>query len=288
MTPEEASNRLRPGAAEAFTAYTTLVLANRMQVERLRTAMPGEDFWEERANGFRPGAMEADEVARLVQLARPEDTWLDIGAGGGRFAVPLSRSVARVVAIEPSPAMRGVLGEAAKTEGCANIEVVDLHWPPPADADAPAGDVCLAANVLYDADDLQGFLAAMEARTRRECVVLLSDRAPSTPDTAVWEGLYGESPHALPGLREFLAVLGALGRRFEVVTYPVRAGRPVSLDDALEQTRWRYWTQQGSPAEARLRTLLQEHYRMPSGEILLPPRRNYSAVVNWRVPQADR
>ena len=292
MTPEEAAARLRPTAAEAFDAYAALVLANRAQVERLRTAMPGVDFWEERAAGFRPGEREPDEVARLAQLARPQDTWLDIGAGGGRFAVPLSRHVARVIAIEPSPAMRSVLGEATQAAARANIEIVDLHWPPAADADAPSGDASLAANVLYDAAELQAFLAAMEARTRRECVVLLSDRAPSTADAAVWEALYGEPLHALPGLREFLAVLGALGRRFEVVTYPTPPGRPVSIDEALAQTRWRYWTQEGSPAEARLRALLLEHYALPSGlgkeqaQVLLPPRRNYSAVVSWPVPQA--
>lgn len=293
MTPEEASTRLRPAAVEAFAAYSALVLANRVQVERLRTAMPRTDFWEERAEGFRPGAREADEVVRLAQLARPEDTWLDIGAGGGRFAVPLARHVARVIAVEPSPAMRGVLDEAMPAEGgtnITNIDVVDLHWPPTADGDAPAADltadVSLAANVLYDPIDLQAFLAAMEAHTRRECVVLLSDRAPSTPDATIWEALYGEPLHALPGLREFLAVLGALGRRFEVVTYPIPPGRPAPIDEALAQTRWRYWAAEASPAETRLRALLIERYGVAPGEVLPPPRRNYSAVVNWPVPQA--
>lgn len=286
MTPEEAAIRLRPTAAEAFAAYTALVVANRTQVERLRTARPPADFWEDRAPGFRPGAMAADELARLEAIARPEDTWLDIGAGGGRFAVPLAAHVRRVIAVEPSPAMRATLGEAMAAAGRTNIDVVELTWPPPPDVDAPTGHASLAANVLYDQLDLHGFLAAMEARTRRECVVLLSDRAPSTPDTAIWEELYGEPLHALPALREFLAVLGALGRRFEVVTYPLGPGRPVDIDEALQQTRWRYWVQAGSADETRLRALLLEHYGLPSGEVQLPPRRRYSAVVSWPVPSA--
>ena len=286
MTPEEAATRLRPTVAEAFAAYAALVYANRAQVERLRTAMPGDDFWQDRAEGFRPGARVADEVTRLIALTRPGDTWLDIGAGGGRFAVPLAGSAARVTAIEPSAAMRALPTGAMAREGIDDIDIVDLRWPPAADEDAPIGDLSLAANVLYDVAELQAFVAAMEARTRRECVVMLSDRAPSTPDAAIWEGLYGEPLHALPGLREFLAVLGALGRRFEVVTFPVGPGRPVTLDEALDQMRWRYWCAAGTPAEARLRTLLQEHYGLPSGEVQLPPRRNYSAVVNWPVPHA--
>ena len=54
MNPDEASIRLRPTAAEAFAAYTTLTLANRAQVERLRTNVSPQDFWQGRAAGFRP------------------------------------------------------------------------------------------------------------------------------------------------------------------------------------------------------------------------------------------
>ncbi len=288
MNLQEAAARLRPAPAEAFAAYTQLVEANREQVERLRDLpAPAGDFWAPRAARFRPGVLEAEELPGLVELARPDDVWLDIGAGGGRFAVPLSSHVRSVIAVEPSPAMRDVLGEAIATQGRTNIEVVDARWPPAPGIEAPAGDVSLAANVLYDNLELEAFLGALEAHSRRLCVVICSDRAPSTPDPALWEALHGEPLCALPGLPELIAVLGALHRRYEVRTYGVsRPSAPADIDDAMNESRWRYWVEAGSPKDERLRELMIERFSHPSGGIALPPRRNYSAVVSWGPPRS--
>lgn len=287
MNLDEAAARLRPPATEAFEAYTRLVQANREQVERLRDEPePEGDFWARRAPRFRPGVLEAEELPGLIELSTPDDVWLDIGAGGGRFAIPLSSHVRSVIAVEPSPAMREVLGQAMAAEARSNIEVVDLRWPPAPAAEAPVGDVSLAANVLYDNLELEAFLAALEAHTRRLCVVICSDRAPSTPDPGLWEALHGEPLCALPGLPELVAVLGALHRRYEVRAYGM-ARPPTSLDieDAMSESRWRYWVEAGSPKDARLRTLLNERFSDGSGGIVLPPRRNYSAVVSWEPPR---
>ena len=61
----------------------------------------------------------------LLSLARRGDLWLDIGAGGGRYALPLALHVREVVAIDPSPAMLSVLREDAAAEGIANIRVIE-------------------------------------------------------------------------------------------------------------------------------------------------------------------
>ena len=275
---------------DVFGEYRAAVLANREQVERLRTLAPpsGGDFWSERAPTFSPGVLDAEEMPALEALARPEDVWLDIGAGGGRFALPLSRLVARVIAVEPSPAMRSVLVAAFASEQRTNYEVHDLRWPrsEPDEASAPAGDVTLVANVLYDADQPRAFLEAIERHSRRLCVVITSDRAPSTPDPAVWQALYGEPLRALPGLPAFIALLGALGRRFDIRTFPVRPPEPLTIDRAVEDLRWRYWVQPGTPAAARLRDLIVERHSESSGLVRLPPRRNYTAVISW--PPPDR
>ena len=291
MQYERATDLLRPRPEDALEAYAALVAANREQVDRVRDAAPEEreegDFWAARAESFRPGRLPAEELPHLVALAHPADVWLDIGAGGGRFAIPLSEHIARVLAIEPSPAMRRVLAESAAAAGRANIEAVDLFWPPAADVGPPEGDVVLAANVLYDAPDLEAFLRAMETAARRLCVVIMSDRAPSTPDSGVFEALHGEPLCRLPGLREFVAVLGALGRRYDVRAVPMPPRpRVLSIDDAMNESRWRFWVQPDSRQEARLRELLLEHFGTPRGEVQLPPRRNYSAVVSWPPPSA--
>ena len=183
--------------------------------------------------------------------------------------------------------MRSVLVAAFASEQRTNYEVHDLRWPrsEPDEASAPAGDVTLVANVLYDADQPRAFLEAIERHSRRLCVVITSDRAPSTPDPAVWQALYGEPLRALPGLPAFIALLGALGRRFDIRTFPVRPPEPLTIDRAVEDLRWRYWVQPGTPAAARLRDLIVERHSESSGLVRLPPRRNYTAVISWPPPE---
>jgi ubiquinone/menaquinone biosynthesis C-methylase UbiE len=81
------------------------------------------------------------DIALLV--ARGVDrgsTVVDLGAGTGQFALPAARAFGRVVAVDVSPAMLGVLGERAADKGLTNLECVRAgfltyeHAGPPADA----------------------------------------------------------------------------------------------------------------------------------------------------------
>src|SRR5437879_1888037 len=104
---------LRPTAATLAAAWAATVRAERLQVEALPDRPRPEDFYGPVAESFRGEPERPDDtvLAALLALASPSDTWLDLGAGGGRYAVPLSRRVAKVIAIEPSAGMRRVLGE---------------------------------------------------------------------------------------------------------------------------------------------------------------------------------
>ena len=65
----------------------------------------------------------------LLALAQPQETWLDVGAGGGRFTLALARHVQRVVAVEPSEAMRTVLEEVRAQHGIENLDLIGERWP---------------------------------------------------------------------------------------------------------------------------------------------------------------
>lgn len=271
---------LRPAPEAVFDAWTRLVRDNREQIERLRERQPAADFYQARAGQFRPDRRPSPETPYLLELARPEDEWLDIGAGGGRFAVPIAQHVRAVHAVEPSPAMRDTLAAASSDAGLDNIHTYDFRWPNP-ERDVPVVDVSLASHMLYDQDDLKAFLRDMEAHTRRLCVVILGNRAPSSAFEPLWTELYGEPARLLPARHELLAALGALDRRFDVRTYSFPTPEPIDLDTALARARFLYWLEDGSERQQRAREWLSEHMATEDGRILMPARLEYTSVVSW-------
>lgn len=287
---------LRPSAETAFGAWTERVRANREQIERLREDVREADFWASRSGQFRPAQEQPGELPALRSLARPDDVWLDIGAGGGRYAVPLAGAVRELIAVEPSPAMREQLAAAAAEAGRSNVRIVAGAWP-----EAWAGasgnghaavDVSLTCHVLYDQDDLRAFIEAMEAHTTRLCAVVLGDRAPSSAFEDTWSDLHGEPAALLPARTELLACLGALDRPFEVRTFPLPRPQAVTVDplprpeaitveEGMAMARRLFWVGEGSPKDAALRRLLVKRYGVADDQIVLPPRLNHTALVTW-------
>src|SRR5439155_17445599 len=98
---------LRPERDAVAREWARRVAANRAQVERFREQADGADFYAPVAGLFRADPRRRDEPALEVlrSLAHPDETWLDIGAGGGRYALPLALLVRRVIAVDPSAAL---------------------------------------------------------------------------------------------------------------------------------------------------------------------------------------
>jgi len=279
-------NVLRPDAEAALAAWAALVDADAEQVPRIREPEPPADHYDNTAARFRPGNLEALELPALAALARPEDTWLDIGAGGGRFAVPLARRVARLVAIEPSPAMRGTLTMAVADAGLTNLEVHNTRWPDPAwSIDA---DVAMAAHVIYDIRAIGPFIEAMERHARRLCVIVVAEAGRGANVARLFEAVHGEPQQTLPALREVVTLLGALGRTPEV--HLARREGPEAVterEDAYDMARRLLWLAHGSSKETRMRALMEEWWGRPDG-IALPGARRIVGVVSWEPGAAGR
>ena len=137
MTEGDSANPFAPELHAVELAWADRVRGNREQVDRLRELADPADFYAPVATMFRAEPARSDDAVldRLLGLARPGERWLDIGAGAGRYALPVARHVGEVVAIDPSDAMLGQLREAM-----VEFDIREHRHGPRPLAARPAGD----------------------------------------------------------------------------------------------------------------------------------------------------
>ena len=239
-------------------AWAARVRANAEQVERFRELPDGSDFYAPVSGLFRADPTRTDDPAldALLQLVRPGDRWLDIGAGAGRYALPLARALAptggEVVAVDPSRSMLDALREIAAEHGIDNVRPVEVRWPP-ADSALPdfAADVALIAHVSYDIEAIGPFVEAMESSARRLCVAILMERQPASIADVCWPPVHGEARVPLPALPEFVELLWARGREPSVEQLEREPRRFESRDELEGLLRRQLWVAPGSEADRR-------------------------------------
>jgi SAM-dependent methyltransferase len=295
-----ASDALRPTAEAALAAWTARVDADHKQVERCREVADPSDFYAPVATRFRPEQVKhppqhaghldprrrEDVLAILRGLARPDDEWLDIGAGGGRYALPLALDVAHVIAVDPSPAMLGVLANGMREHAIANITSVEARWPTELPADTEV-DVALMAHVGYDIGAIGPFLAAAEKAASRLCVAVMGEGAMTTASTLFWEPVHGEPRVALPALPELIALLVALGRLPEVSLARRSPPTFATFDELLAMARRQLWVRAGSPKDATLEALVRAQASERDAGWSLDWTETRIGVAAWTPPRDD-
>ena len=275
------SDILRPEAASALEAWRHRVSANREQAERLREGTPPRDFYAAVASDFRADPRRSDEPALdlLRALVQPGETWIDIGAGGGRYALPLAFLAKTVIAVEPSDGMRNVLQHGMTEHGISNIQIVPARWPMEA---APTADVALIAHIGYDIEEIGPFLDAVEASARRLCVAVLVTPSPPYPAEPFWPAIHGEARVSLPSLTEFLVLLLARGCLFDL---RLCARSPLTHADRDGPLRWLYqqlFVAPDTEKGRRLAALASEAITCREGRWALSWSPATIGIVTWR------
>jgi len=269
-----------PPLDSVLAKWKAQVEENRAQVDRVRPGPEREDFYAPGAQAFRAAPRRRDDqtLEVLRSLLRPDDVLLDIGAGGGRYALPLALACRQVVAIEPSPSMRAVLEEGMREHQITNVTVVPSAWPMD---DPPRGDVALMSHVGYDIEEIGAFLEAAGRAARRLCVAVFAAVAPSDLFAPLWEPVHGEPRARLPALPEFLVLLLAKGALPEVrMTEREPVGFP-DFETARSTARMRLWVQENSEADRRLEAVLREVLVERQGRLYLDPNPLPIGVVSW-------
>jgi CTP:molybdopterin cytidylyltransferase MocA len=283
-------------------AWAERVRANREQVERFRERPDGVDFYAPVSAIFRddPDRVGDPVVDALRALARPGDTWLDIGAGAGRYALPLARVVREVVAVDPSPGMLATLQESMAEHGIANVRSIEGRWPPDPTTDdgralaatlgpSPLADVSLIAHVSYDIDAIGPFVDAMEAAARRACVAVLMERTPASIAAPFWPDVHGEARIALPALSQFRELLAARGSAVEVTMVPGKPRRWRDVEELRTYLRRQLWVAPGSPADMRLAAAMTRRASVApaDGSVGLATETAFAiGIVSWSPPAA--
>ena len=194
-------------------------------------------------------------MERLRSRLRPEDSLLDVGAGGGRLALPLALTCRSVTAVEPSPSMCAVLRETADESGIA-VHVVESEW---LDAAVGPADVVLCSHVLYVIQNIGPFVRKLESHARREVLVVMFQAAPQSQLYGLWERVHGEPRNSLPSLPQFRDVLDELGADYDVEELPPDPARGFDSEaEAREMIARRLYVSPGTAAAERLRSALDD------------------------------
>jgi SAM-dependent methyltransferase len=276
-------NLLRPSAREASDAWRDLVVAEREQVERLPNRPRPEDFYAPVAEHFKADPRRKDEpvLDMLRSLVLPGETWIDIGAGGGRYTLPIALLARRVYAVEPSAGMRGALAEAAAEHGIGNLQVFDERWPC-ANSNAPVADVAFISQVGYDIEEFGGFLDMMDAHATRLCVAVMFSEAPISDWAPLWRAVHGEQRHLLPAAGEMLTLLFARGKTPEARFLDLRPRTYDDLKGLQASARRPLWVRAGSEQDRRLGAAVSELAVSIDDGYALSARARRLGLLTWR------
>ena len=275
----------------AAARWQRLVSDRLDEMARLRPAAGSVSgsFWDgDRAQRYAAHARlaEPDRDPFLRALRRATDTSssaIDVGAGTGRYALPLAASIAHVTAVDPSAAMLDVLRREAAATGTPNVTTVQSRWE---EADVEPADVAFSSYVLALVADAPAFVRKLEAAARNKVLLYVGAFCADAVLDPLWRHFHETPRTPGPSYLDALAVLREIGiaPRVKVVELPNRR-RFATVAEAAEHYRdWLFLDD--TPAVRRELEELLSTWLLGRRGALRPPLRTIpAAIVDW-VPRA--
>ena len=215
------------------------------------------------------------EIAKIE--LNPEYTVLDIGSGPGRLAIPISKKVKAVTAIDPSKGMLACVEENMEEVGVKNITCVNKRWEDiELGVDTVPHDIVIASHSLAMLD-MQDALAKMDAAAKKS--VYLFTFAGRWMDGGLSEQISGERH---PSWSDYIYLCNILHDMKIYANVDVWDSeyeqRYDSLDDAVTKSKEMY----DLPAEKE--GILREHLSkilVEDDGTLCLKRKSKSAMIWW-------
>lgn len=260
-------------------------------------------LWEELAIAFRhTGSAGGEEMVKRFRVReerkaeRPDSlldfvlartgadaTVLDIGAGTGRWTVPLARVARRVTALEPTPGMEEMLRAKVAAADLDNVDVVSSSWE---DADVAPHDVVVSAHSIYLSPDLAGFVRKMERHARTACY--LEIRIPPADGvvgelTRAVHGRFHDSPNAVIAFN----ALHSIGIYVNVLAEDaLRPWTNDTFEEAFARAKRHLKLESSSAYDALIRKTLARRLTQTEGGYRWPD--GLRSALLWWTPAASR
>jgi SAM-dependent methyltransferase len=130
----------------------------------------------------------------VLEKIGSETTVLDVGAGSGRWTIPLAKIAKTVTAVEPASAMLDKLYQSIADAKVDNVQVVRSSWE---EADIKPHDIAVCAHATYASPDLLAFIRKMECCTIKTCCLAMR-LPPSDGIIAELSSIINGQPHDSP------------------------------------------------------------------------------------------
>jgi SAM-dependent methyltransferase len=208
----------------------------------------------------------------------PNDTVLDIGAGIGRWSIPMAMVAHKVTALDALPGMLEIVRENAAAEGLCNIETLQGDW---ATVEVEPHDFTLSSHAVYTSPDIVGYARKMERLSRKACYMVM--RVPQH-DSVIGElsqrihGRRYDSPNFVVGYNALLQA-GINGN--VMMEEQVRFWHNATLGEALARAK-RHLHLNDTRYDDMILEALKRRLVMQDGAYYWPDGM-HSALVWWRV-----
>jgi hypothetical protein len=245
--------------------------------------------WEDEASAWeyldmsRP--VSRKRVDDICSLVKPDWRVLDVGAGPGNIAVPLSALCAHVSAVEPALGMALILNKQIEAAKIDNIRLVNKKWDDviPARDLSPPYELSFASFSL-GMRDIRASIIKMMSVTSRE-IVIFWHAGPQSWDghtMELWPLLHGREYHPCPQSDVLFNVLYSMG------IYPdirvLRLDTEIvyeTFEEVFSQFASRYDVINDRQREILIEYLESRLFKK-DGKLLLP-RREASMRFSWKL-----
>jgi len=185
-----------------------------------------------------PEVIEDTPSHRLAREALPVDgKVLDVGCGRGIAAFALVPPAGHVIGVDHQPEMLSMFSEKAR-KGMVLSETFLGFWPE-VSANAPIADVVTTHHVVYNVQEIEDFLIALDSYALNRVVIEMPQLHPFANSSSLWKHFWNLERPSTPTPSFLMAVLQELGFKANVELWEGKMRQEQDLQELAHYSRIR-------------------------------------------------